>query len=159
MLRPAGILVPDRHVTGLVAGFGQIEAQVLKVGMVGEVACLAIPFSVIPMVVTEVQDVIASGQIRPTDQLVDVQVFARPGTITAVMEPLYEGSLDRLPQGSNCIANAYTSNHDALQDPNIGTGRAFLLHAIDAVGLVHAALLRLQALLLPVRTLVLSGGH
>jgi multidrug resistance efflux pump len=159
MLRPAGILVPDRHVTGLVAGFGQIEAQVLKVGMVGEVACLAIPFSVIPMVVTEVQDVIASGQIRPTDQLVDVQVFARPGTITAVMEPLYEGSLDRLPQGSNCIPNAYTSNHDALQDPNIGTGRAFLLHAIDAVGLVHAALLRLQALLLPVRTLVLSGGH
>ena len=30
---------------------------------------------------------------------------------------------------------------------------------IDAVGLVHAAILRLQALLLPVRTLVLGGGH
>jgi hypothetical protein len=30
---------------------------------------------------------------------------------------------------------------------------------IDAVGVVHAALLRLQAILLPVRTLVLSGGH
>ena len=40
MLRPAGILVPDRHATGLVAGFGQIEAQVIKVGMVGEVACV-----------------------------------------------------------------------------------------------------------------------
>jgi hypothetical protein len=30
---------------------------------------------------------------------------------------------------------------------------------IDATGLVHAALLRLQALILTVRTLVLSGGH
>ena len=159
MLRPAGILVPDRHATGLVAGFGQIEAQVIKVGMVGEIACAAMPFSVVPMVITDVQDVIASGQIRPTDQLQDVAAFAGPGTITAIMEPLFEGALDRLPQGSDCIANAYTSNHDALQDPEIGAFHAFVLHAIDATGLVHAALLRLQALILPVRTLVLSGGH
>ena len=75
------------------------------------------------------------------------------------MEPLFEGGLDRLPQGSVCIANAYTSNHDALQDPDIGALHAFVLHAIDATGLVHAMLLRLQALILPVRTLVLSGGH
>ncbi|TPE52670.1 HlyD family secretion protein [Amaricoccus solimangrovi] len=159
MLRPAGILVPDRHVTGLVAGFGQIEAQVIKVGMVGEVACAAIPFTVVPVVITDVQDVIASGQIRPTDQLQDATSFARPGTITAIMEPLFEGGLDRLPQGSSCVANAYTSNHDALQDPEIGAFHAFVLHAIDATGLVHAALLRMQALILPVRTLVLSGGH
>ena len=54
----------------LIAGFGQIEAQVMKVGMIGEVDLRRpIPFTVIPMVVTEVQDVIASGQIRPTDQL------------------------------------------------------------------------------------------
>jgi multidrug resistance efflux pump len=158
MLRPAGILVPDRFATGLVAGFGQIEAQVIKVGMVGEVACIAIPFTVIPVVVTDVQDVIAAGQVRPTDQLVDVQVYARPGTITVLMEPLFAGTLDRLPQGSSCVANAYTSNHEALQDPEIGAFRAFVLHAIDATGLVHAMILRMQALLLPVRTLVL-GGH
>ena len=158
MLRPAGILVPARHVTGLVAGFGQIESQVIKVGMVGEVTCPAIPFTVIPMVVTDVQDVIAAGQLRPTDQLQDVAAFAQPGTITAIMEPLYEGALDRLPQGASCIANAYTSNYDALHEPGIGAFHAFVLHAIDATGLVHAALLRLQALILPVRTLVL-GGH
>lgn len=158
MLRPAGILVPARHAAGLAAGFGQIESQVIKVGMVGEVTCPAIPFTVIPVVVTDVQDVIAAGQIRPTDQLQDVSAFARPGTITAIMEPLYEGALDRLPQGSSCIANAYTSNYDALHEPGIGTFHAFVLHAIDATGLVHAALLRLQALVLPVRTLVL-GGH
>jgi len=158
MLRPAGVLVPDRKVTGLLAGFGQIEAQVLKVGMIGEVTCIAMPWQIVPMVVTEVQNVIASGQVRASDQLVDVQQFARPGTITVIMEPLYPGQLDDLPQGGNCIANAYTNNHEALADPATGALRRFGLHAIDTVGLVHAMILRIQALLLPIQTLVL-GGH
>jgi multidrug resistance efflux pump len=157
MLRPAGILVPERKVTGLMAGFGQIEAQVMKVGMIGEVTCIAKPWQIIPVVVTEVQNVIASGQVRPTDTLVDVGQLARPGTITVIMQPLYPGQLDDLPQGGSCIANAYTSNHEALQDPDIGTLRRFGLHAIDAVGLVHAMILRIQALLLPIQTLVLCG--
>ncbi len=158
MLRPAGVLVPDRRVTGLLAGFGQIEAQVMKVGMIGEVTCIAKPWQIVPMVVTEVQNVIAAGQVRPTDQLVDIQQLARPGTITVIMEPLYPGQLDDLPQGGSCIANAYTSNHEALADPEIGALRRFGLHAIDTVGLVHAMILRIQALLLPIQTLVL-GGH
>jgi hypothetical protein len=33
----------------------------------------------------------------------------------------------------------------------------FALHVVDAVGLVHAMLLRIQALLLPIKTRVLSG--
>lgn len=158
MLRPAGILVPDRKVTGLMAGFGQIEASVLKVGMIGEVTCVAKPWQIIPVVITEVQDVIASGQVRPTDQLIDIQQIARPGTLTAILEPLYAGQLDDLPQGGVCIANAYTSNHEALADPDTGALRRFGLHAIDTVGLVHAMILRIQALLLPIQTLVL-GGH
>ncbi|MFH5775014.1 HlyD family secretion protein [Paracoccus sp. NGMCC 1.201697] len=157
MLRPAGILVPERSVTGLAAGFGQIEAQVIKPGMIGEVACLAKPWRIIPMVVTEVQDVIAGGQIRPTDQLIDLQNLAGGGSITVIMEPLYEGALDGLPQGANCIANAYTSNHDRLDDPSLGTVHRFALHAVDTVGVVHALILRIQALLLPVQTLVLKG--
>jgi multidrug resistance efflux pump len=159
MLRPAGVLVPDALVTGLVAGFGQIESQVLRPGMAGEVACPAIPFTVIPVVATEVQDVIAAGQVRGTDQLADVASFARPGTITVTLEPLYPGAFDRLPRGSSCVANVYTNNHDALQDPEIGALRRVALHAVDATGIVHAMLLRIQALLTPVRTLVLSGGH
>ncbi len=158
MLRPAGILVPKRSRTALMAGFGQIEANVMRVGMIGEVTCIAKPWQIVPVVVTDVQQVIASGQVKPTDTLLDIQQFARPGTITVIMEPLYPGQLDDLPQGGNCIANAYTSNHEALQDPDISTGRAFALHAIDTVGLVHAMILRIQALLLPIQTLVL-GGH
>ncbi len=157
MLRPAGILVPERRVTALAAGFGQVEAQVMRVGMAGEVACLATPWQIIPMVVTEVQSVIASGQIRPTDQLVDLQQVPPGGSITVMMEPLYEGELDGLPQGASCIANTYTSNYDRLADPDLGTLKRFALHAIDAVGLVHALILRIQALLLPVQTLVLKA--
>ena len=158
MIKPAGILVPERRATGLVAGFGQIEAQVMKVGMIGEVTCIAMPWKIVPVVVTEVQNVIASGQVRQTDQLLDVQQMAVPGTITVIMEPLYPGQLDALPQGGSCIANAYTSNHEALQSSDIGALHRFGLHAIDTVGLVHAMILRIQALLLPMQVLVF-GGH
>ena len=156
-LRPAGILVPERKVTGLLAGFSQIEAQVIKPGMIGEATCIAKPWTIVPMVVTEVQPVIASGQVRPTDLLVDMQQMARPGSITVVMEPLFKGQLDTIPQGSSCIVNAYTSSHEALHDPETGTMRKIALHALDATGLVHALILRLQALILPVQTLVLRG--
>lgn len=159
LLRPAGVLVPeDAGRARLVAGFGQIEAQVMKVGMIGEATCIGKPFTIIPLVVTEVQDVIAAGQIRASDQLVDVTQISQPGTLTVVMEPLYPGVLDDVPPGSSCIANAYTSNHDKLDEPGISTLRWAYLHGVDAVGLVHAMILRIQALMLPVQTLVL-GGH
>ncbi|WEA59023.1 biotin/lipoyl-binding protein [Rhizobium sp. BJ04] len=158
MLRPAGILVPENAGrTTLVAGFGQIEAQVMKRGMIAEATCIGKPFTIIPMVVTEVQDVIAAGQLRASDQLVDVQQMGQPGTLTVFLEPLFQGGLDAVPPGSSCIANAYTNNHDALADPNISSGKWLLLHIVDAVGLVHAMILRMQATLLPVQTLVLSG--
>jgi hypothetical protein len=41
--------------------------------------------------------------------------------------------------------------------PETGLMRAIALHGIDAVGLVHAILLRMQTLLLPFKALVLSG--
>ncbi|APG89156.1 HlyD family secretion protein [Sinorhizobium americanum] len=157
MIRSAGILVPEDRRIGLIAGFGQIEAQVMKAGMIAEATCVGKPFTIIPMVVTEVQDVIAAGQYRPTDQLLDVQQLGRPGTLTTYLEPLYRGQLAGIPPGSSCIANAYTSNHDELHAPGISTTRWLYLHVVDAVGLVHAAILRLQALLLPVQTLVLTG--
>ena len=160
ILRPAGILIPrEAGRIGLQAGFNQIEAQVIRPGMIGEAACVSVPFKIIPLVVTDVQSVIAAGQLRPTDQLVDPMQAPRPGAITAYLEPLFQAGLEALPPGSSCAVNVYTSNHDKLQSPDVGTLEGIGLHAIDAVGVVHAALLRLQAILLPVRTLVLSGGH
>lgn len=157
-MRPAGAIIPAEAGRGrLQAGFGQIEAQVIKVGMVAEVTCISKPWTVIPMVVTGVQDFIAAGQVRSGEQLADVQQVVRPGTILAYLEPLYPNGLDGVTPGSSCIANAYSSNHDAIADPRTGMLRRVVLHAVDAVGLVHAVLLRIQALVLPIRTLVFSG--
>jgi hypothetical protein len=44
-----------------------------------------------------------------------------------------------------------------IASKDTGAFKRFVLHAIDAVGLVHAMLLRIQALVLPIKTLVLSG--
>lgn len=161
MLRPAGVLIPegDRE-RQIAAGFGQIEAQVIKPGMYAEVTCPALPLTIIPMVVVGVQEAATTGQIRASDQLLDVtQVTQQPGTILAAMEPLYEGGIDALPLGSVCVANAYTSNHDLLASGEVTGLRAAYLHAVDALALVHGLILRAQALFLPVKTLVLTGGH
>jgi len=155
LMRPAGI--PAEAGRGrLQAGFAQIEAQVMKVGMIAEVTCVAMPFTILPRG-TGVQDFIAAGQIRAADQLIDAQQVTRPGTILVFLEPLYKGGLDDLPPGSSCIANAYTSNHELLASKNVGFLRGVFLHAVDALSIVHALILRVQSLLLPVKALVFSG--
>jgi len=157
-MRPAGIIIPrEAGRRMLQAGFGQIEAQVMRVGMVAEVVCISKPLTVIPMVVTGVQDFIAAGQFRGGEQLVDAQQVRQPGTITVMLEPLFAGGIEDVTPGSSCIANAYSSNHERLKSKDIGTATWAYLHAVDAVGIVHAMLLRIQALLMPVKILVLSG--
>ena len=158
LLRPAGVLIPDDAGRNrLQAGFGQIEAQVMKPGMVAEATCISKPWKIIPLIVTNVQDFIASGQFRAGDVLIDPQNLQKPGSILVFLEPLYKDGLEGVTPGSSCIVNAYTSNHDAIADPKTGALKGFALHAVDATGLVHALLLRIQALLLPIKTLVLSG--
>jgi hypothetical protein len=104
-----------------------------------------------------VQDYIAAGQFRAGEQLIDAQQVTRPGTIVVFLEPLYEGGLEGVTPGSSCIANAYSSNHELIASGTIGATRGLALHAVDAVGIVHAMILRIQALLLPIQTLVFSG--
>jgi len=158
LMRPAGILIPEGAGQGrLQAGFNQIEAQIIKPGMIAEVTCVSKPFAVIPMVVTDVQDYIASGQFRGGEQLFDPSQVQRPGTLLAFLEPLYKGGLDGVTPGSACIANAYSNNHDLINAPGTSTMKGVMLHVVDALALVHALILRLQALVLPFKTLVFSG--
>ena len=158
LLRPVGLLVPEGSGrTRVQAGFDQIAAQVVRPGVLAEISCYSRPFTVIPMVIVEVQDVIAAGQIRPADTLIDLQDTGPPGTITAFMEPLYPDGLQGVPPGSRCVANAYTSNHERLATEEMGLGTFLFLHMVDTVGLLHALVLRLQTLVFPVQTLVLTG--
>jgi multidrug resistance efflux pump len=159
MMRPAGLLIPEESGRrGVQAGFSQLEAQIIRPGMIAEVACVSKPWTIIPMVVTQVQDYIAAGQIRAGEQLFDAQQVTAPGTLLVFLEPLFENGLDGVTPGSSCVANAYSSNHDKLASPGIGMGRRFALHAVDALGLVHAMLLRINVILLPIKALVL-GSH
>jgi len=161
ILRPAGLLIPTKSAeSGLVevqAGFNQLAAPVIKPGSLAEITCMTKPFTVIPMVVTRVVGVIPAGQIRPSDSLMDIQGRAHPGTLTVAMEPLYSGGLAGVLPGTKCLANAYTNNHDRLATEDLGTMEYLYLHMIDAVGIVHAVILRIQTLMLPVKALVFAG--
>ena len=159
MMRAAGVLIPSgagQHV--LHAGFGQIEAQVMKVGMIAEATCASKPWTIIPMVVTDVQDYVAAGQFRGGEQLIDPKQVTQLGTLLVSLEPLYKGGLEGVTPGSSCIANAYSNNHDKIASKETGFLKRAALHVVDALALVHALILRLQALVFPIQTLVL-GGH
>ena len=159
LIRAAGVLIPrEAGRNRLHAGFGQLEAQVMQVGMVAEATCASKPVTIIPMVVTGVQDFIAAGQIRAGEQLIDPQQVTRMGTLLAILEPLYEDGLNGVTPGSSCIVNAYTNNHERLEKEKLGVFTRAYLHAVDTVGLVHAIIIRAQALLFPIKTLVF-GGH
>jgi multidrug resistance efflux pump len=158
LMRPAGVLIPaDAGQRALQAGFGQIEAQIMKVGMIAEATCVSRPWTIIPMVVTSVQDYIAAGQFRGGEQLLDPQQVTKPGTLLVFLEPLYKGGLEGVTPGSSCIANAYSNNHDTIASKDTGPVRRAILHGVDALALVHALILRLQAIVLPFETLVFSG--
>jgi multidrug resistance efflux pump len=158
IMRSAGVLIPEgAGQRVLFAGFGQIEAQIMKVGMIAEVTCVSKPFTVIPMVVTSVQDYIAAGQFRGGEVLVEAAQVTRPGTLLVHLEALYKDGLQGVTPGSSCIANAYSNNHDLIASKETGALKGMALHAVDALGLVHALILRLQALVLPFKTLVFSG--
>ena len=160
ILRSAGVLIPEAAGRESVqAGFGQISAPVIEIGMIGEISCDTTPWQVIPVVVSEKQDYIATGQFSGGERLVDISQVQRDGTVTVYFEPLYEGGFQDIVPGSQCVANLYSNHHDEIMAPETSTMRGIGLHAVDALGLVHAMLLRIQVAMMPFRTLVFSGGH
>jgi hypothetical protein len=105
---PAGILIPEgAGYRSLQADFGQIESQIMKVGMAAKVTCVSKPFTIIPMVVTGVQDYIAAGQFRGGEQLIDAQQVARPDTLLVFCDKCFhEGSVSRaIWRKSSCISS------------------------------------------------------
>lgn len=155
ILRPAGILVPDLTGEGrFVASFGQISANVLREGMLMEITCATKPLKVIPMVIAAKQTAIASGQFRPGDGLVDMVDRRRPGTVAVFLEPVFPGHTDGITAGSSCLGVAYTSRAAELAAGEITGTQAFFTRIVDGMGIANALVMRIQALLLPVRALV-----
>ena len=92
-------------------------------------------------------------------KLIDAQQVRRPGTFLVSRKSLHEGGLEGMTPGSSCIANAYSNNHDKIVAKETGALKRAALHAVDALALVHALILRLQALAFPFQTLVFSGTN
>ncbi len=157
ILRPAGILVPN--VTGqgrFIAAFSQISANVLKPGMLVEITCASKPLTIIPMIVDELQGAIAAGQFRPGDILLDQQDRARPGTVTVFLAPIFPEHLESIPLGSACVGVAYTSRAKDIDAGEITGLSSFIARVVDGMGIANAIVLRAQAILLPVKTLVFN---
>ena len=158
MIRSAGVLIPDgAGRRALSAGLARSKAQVMKVGMVAEATCISKPWTIIPMVITDVQDYIAAGQFRGGEQLLEAQKPFDRALSSFSWSRCIKGGLEGVTPGSSCIANAYTSNHELIVVRQTRRAQELRLACRRRAGLVHAMLLRIQALLLPVKTLVLSG--
>ncbi|MEP3047432.1 MAG: hypothetical protein ABJL55_10860 [Roseibium sp.] len=152
ILPPAGILVPEG--TGrsrFQAAIGQISAQVLHPETIVDITCASKPLTVFPMAVLEVQDAIARGQLRPTDQLIDIQDSACPGTIMTVIEPVYPGHADLVHPGRRRNVVAYSSHEKAIQAGDISGFSAFISRIVDSMGIANAIVIRIQSLLLPIK--------
>lgn len=160
-IRSAGIIIPTSGFgsgkNAVQAGFNQLAGNVIREGTFAEITCLSKPFTIIPMKVTRVQSVISTGQVRSGENLIDIQERAKPGSIAVRLEPLYEGGMDGVIPGTKCVANAYSYHHDLISSGELSTTKTIYLHMVDAVGIIHAIILRMQALLLPVKVLVFSG--
>ncbi len=104
------------------------------------------------------QDYIAAGQFRAGEQLLEAQ----NGGAARHHSGVPGAALQRGPRRRDGRAAAVSSTPIPAitrRSPHRTrrTSRKVALHVVDGVGLVHALLLRIQALLLPIQTLVLSG--
>ena len=115
----------------------------MKVGMIGEVTCVAKPLTIIPMVVTQVQDLIAAGQVRPTDQLIDAQQ-AGPARNHHRVSWSRSTRVGSLASRRAAIASPMPTPATTIVSPTRTSAPrdgSSSMH-VDTVGLVHAMILR-----------------
>ena len=124
--------------------------------MIAEATCISKPWKIIPLVVVDAGLASPPARTGPREQLIEVQNAVKP-----VRSCRHGAALQGRPRGSRRAraASHHVHDHgnDVIADPKTGTMKGIALHVVDATGLVHALLLRIQAILLPIKTLVLAG--
>lgn len=83
--------------------------------------------------------------------------FTAPGLAGGLPARIWPGALENLSSGRNCIASACTGSHERPDPDHRGTIHMPALNAFDTLGLPCVSLRRIEALLLPFKTLV-GGG-
>ncbi|WP_422037157.1 HlyD family secretion protein [Roseibium sp.] len=161
-ISPAMMIVPDRtpkEKGRIVAGFSQVSRTELYEGMAAEIACesnfnIAMTNTVLPARITRIQEPIASGQMAPTNRLMEPAERVKRGQIVAHLDLVHPEHQDLLVPGSGCLVQTYTTH---LEGPLEGTVTA---HVIEALGIIKAVGLRIRAWLGLASGIGLAGsGH
>ena len=77
-----------------------------------------------------------------------------------VLYPMNRGGVcarSSMPVRKRLLDSRWTPTGDLIASKDTGALRGIALHAVDALALVHALILRLQALVLPFKALVFSS--
>lgn len=155
-LGPAMLIVPDAPLA-IVAGFSQVARARLHEGMAAEIMCystlnLAMKNVVLPVRLSWIQSVVATGQLAPVGVLLEPSSIANSGDVVAHFELVYPEHAAMLPDGSNCIVQTYTTH---LEGPLAGTPIA---HVIETLGVIKAVGLRLKVWTGLMAGIGLTGG-
>ena len=155
VLRPAMIIIPDRPEDvpiRISAGFSQVSARTLHVGMPAEIACesnadLSFKNAIFPAHIVALQPAVATGQVTPNSDLIDLGSATQRGTVHALLELNYKEHEDMLLDGSGCIVQTYINNLEGVFG-----------HIVAATGVVKAAGLRMKVLGSILAGIGLAGG-
>jgi len=155
VVRPSMIIIPDRPEDlpiRVMAGFSQVANSTIYEGMPAEIACDAnanIGFrnAIFPAHVVSVQPAVATGQVVPSGDILELANATKRGSVQALLELKYKEHEDMLLDGSGCIVQAYTNNVPGTFG-----------HIIAATGVVKAAGLRMKVLGSILAGIGLSGG-
>jgi len=155
VLRPSMVIIPDRPEgvpIRVSAGFPQVAKTVLYEGMPAEIACetnasLSYKNAIFPAHIVSLQPAVATGQVTPSSDLIDLQKAAQRGTVHALLELVHKEQEAMLLDGSGCIVQTYTNNLGGV------TG-----HIVAATGVVKAAGLRMKVLGSILAGIGLAGG-
>ncbi|MCV6596967.1 MAG: biotin/lipoyl-binding protein [Mangrovicoccus sp.] len=155
VVRPSMIIIPDRPKDmpiRILAGFSQVANSTIYDGMPAEIACepnanIGFRNAVFPAHIVSVQPAVATGQVVPSGDLLELKNATNRGSVQAFVELVYKEHEDMLLDGSGCIVQAYTNNID-------GTAG----HIVAATGVVKAAGLRMKVLGSILTGIGLTGG-
>ena len=154
-LSPAMIIIPDRPEDlpmRFIAGFSQVARSTMYEGMPAEIACdsnINIGFrnAVIPARVAFLQPAVATGQVVPSGNLLELNRTPGRGSIMAYFELEYPEHANVMLDGSGCIIQTYSTEI-----------HGFVGHVIAVTGIIKAVGLRIKVWGGLISGIGLSGG-
>ena len=145
-LKPSMVIIPDRGKDDplqIAAGFNQIYDTVLHEGMPAEIACnnnlnSAMSNSVMPARIVRIQDVVATGQLTPTEKLLQPSDRQVAGDLVVHFQAVHPEHEALLVPGSKCMVQVYTTKLFGSLEGTMYAG------VVQALALEKALLMRMR---------------